>query len=157
WDDQRPRFATSCVCPAGTCPGAEVPDCPDSEVLFYRRSLDNGATFTEQEQQLTFTGLKGLPTLAPSLAVTGGSLHLAYLADRLGAPPLWGEGQHWQVFYRSSSDGGTTWSAEQTPFSTVAASTPLQGRVSLAASGASVRMAWMGKGAYPCSGSSCFT
>jgi hypothetical protein len=156
WDDQRPRFLASCPCAAGSCAGADVPDCPNSEVLFYRRSFDNGASFTEGEQQLTFTGaVAGLPTYAPSMAASGRYVHLAYLDDRLGVAPAWGPGQHWQVFYRSSSDGGTSWSSEQAPFGEITASAPLQGRVSLAASGASVRMAWMGQGAHPCSGSSC--
>jgi hypothetical protein len=42
-----------------------------NETEFYRRSFDQGATFTEPERQLTFVG----PSWAPSLAASGNSVH----------------------------------------------------------------------------------
>jgi len=111
-----------------------------AEMEYYRRSFDGGASFTEPEQQLTFAP----NSWAPSLALSGRFVHLAYIDNR--DHPTNGS---FRVYYRRSADLGAPGSWDEPEQNPADAVTPTQfpGRVSLAASGSRVRLAWHGVGA----------
>jgi len=92
WTDERDDLA-ECTKGANSC----------HEEEYYRRSLDDGATW-EAEQRLTFDP-PGAPTesWAPSMAVWQDSVHIAYLDKRSG---------YFQIYYRRSTTGGASFGPE---------------------------------------------
>lgn len=92
WTDERDDLAE---CTLGKNP------CREEE--YYRRSTDNGFSWGP-EVRLT-ADPPGAPkeSWAPSIAAWQGSVHLTYLDKRSG---------FFQVYYRRSLDGGSTWNLE---------------------------------------------
>lgn len=70
-------------------------DYPD---LFYKRSTNNGETW-ENTQRITWN--QGITDYL-SLSVAGENVHVAYTEDSLYF-------EHWDLFYRKSTDNGETW------------------------------------------------
>ena len=75
--------------------------------LFYRRSLDGGATWQSTQQLVPGANDPGRPTLS----AVGDSVHLAWPDERDGNPPCYAAPACPEVYYSRSLDGGTTWSA----------------------------------------------
>jgi hypothetical protein len=67
--------------------------------IYYKRSTDQGTTWTAD------TGLSGYPATAgfPTLALSGTTLHLAFRDQRSG---------QYGAYYKRSLDGGQTWGAD---------------------------------------------
>jgi hypothetical protein len=126
WTDERNDLA-ECTRGANSC----------MEEEYYRRSPDGGASWGS-ETRLTFDP-PGMPaeSWAPSLAVWQSSVHLAYLDKRTG---------FFQVYYRRSTDGGTSFGSElmvpSDPMFTNAA------RPTIAARDGEVHVAWFGFSAF---------
>jgi len=122
WTDERNDVAE---CTKGANP------CHEEE--YYRRSPDDGATWGA-EQRLTFDP-PGMPTesWAPSMAVWQDSVHLAYLDKRTG---------YFQVYYRRSTNGGTSFDAE----ALIAADAMFMNaaRPTIAARAGDVHLTWFG-------------
>ena len=78
------------------------PTCHEEE--FYRRSTDNGATFSEPEIRLTMDP-PSMPqySWAPSIVAWKQDVHITYFDARSG---------RFQIYYRRSRDAGMTWGAE---------------------------------------------
>ncbi len=93
--------------------------------VYYRRSLDRGKTW---QSAVRLTNQFGSSEI-PAIAVSGSSLHIAWTDDRDGAK---------QIYYKGSSDGGVTWSADQRLTTTA----PSQAQPSIAASGSFVHVVW---------------
>lgn len=70
----------------------------DYSDLFYKRSTNNGETW-ENTQRITWN--QGVTDYL-SLSVAGENVHLAYDEDSLHF-------EHWDLFYRRSTDNGETW------------------------------------------------
>jgi hypothetical protein len=72
-----------------------VPD--DGEDIYYRRS-DNGGTTWNTVKRLTWTsGDSEYPAITSG---PGNTVHIAWVDDTPG---------HWEVYYKQSTNGGTTW------------------------------------------------
>jgi hypothetical protein len=103
------------------------------EEEYYRRSSNDGATWGP-EVRLT-TDPPGMPkeSWAPSLAVWGSSVHIAYLDHRTG---------FFQIYYRHSSDGGASFAPEQM----IASDSKFQNaaRPTIAAREGDVHLTWFG-------------
>ncbi len=69
--------------------------------IWYKRSTDNGTTWSDDTALTSGPGLK----TDPALAVAGDTVHVVW-EDRRG-------GYSSEVYYRRSTDNGTTWDAEQ--------------------------------------------
>lgn len=67
--------------------------------IFYKRSLDGGATWGE-DVRLTFNAA---PSEDPCVAVSGSAIHVVWSDIRDG---------NWEVYYKRSVDGGTSWGAD---------------------------------------------
>ena len=122
WTDERNDVAE---CTAGANP------CHEEE--YYRRSLDDGATW-QAEERLTFDP-PGAPTesWAPSMAVWQDSVHIAYLDKRTG---------YFQIYYRRSTTAGASFDPE-TLFA-AAAMFLNAARPTLAARAGDVHLTWFG-------------
>ncbi len=68
--------------------------------IYYKRSLNNGNTWGN-DFRLTVN-----PNLStqPSISVSGLNVHVVWLDTRDG---------NWEIYYKNSSDGGNTWSADK--------------------------------------------
>ena len=75
------------------------------EEVFYRRSTDGGATFTEPEVRLT-SDPPDEPewSWAPSLVAWHDDVHISYFDHHSGS---------FQLYYRRSRDAGVTWAVER--------------------------------------------
>ena len=73
---------------------------PGNIEIFYKRSTDNGTTWSATKR-LTWDGT--LTSQAPSIAVDSSNrIHLVWFNDTSGST---------QIFYKNSTDNGVTWSA----------------------------------------------
>jgi hypothetical protein len=68
---------------------------------YVRRSTDSGTTWSARTQLTPGTGNSSFPAIAGG---TAGVFRLTWMESR---------GAAWNVYYRASTDGGQTWSAEQ--------------------------------------------
>ncbi len=93
--------------------------------VYGKRSTDNGVTWLPDEN------LSNDPdtSWAPSLAVSGSTVHLVYKDKSDG----------WGAFYRRSTDGGATWSADT---ALARFSSPIGGSMTCAASDSLVHVLW---------------
>lgn len=65
--------------------------------IYYRRSTDDGATWTEETRLTNFAGTR----TAPAVTVVGSTIHL-----------VWDDGRHGantEIYYKKSTDYGVTW------------------------------------------------
>ncbi len=100
---------------------------PASSAIFYRRSTDNGATFTKTTK---LSG--GSPnSYAPSIAVSGSNVYVAFGNNVVG-----GTGE---IFFRASSDNGATFGNTLNLSNNSGSS---YAPPALAASGTNVYVAW---------------
>lgn len=74
--------------------------------IFYKKSTDNGNTWSAPKR-LSWSGESNSPVIGVD---SNGKIHI-FFSDRLTAT-IWAT---WagEIFYKSSTDGGTTWSAKQ--------------------------------------------
>jgi len=70
-----------------------------NDEIYYKRSIDGG---TNWEADLRLTNNTS-NSIFPSLAVSGSQVHLVWQEYRDG---------NWEIYYKRSQDGGTTWSAD---------------------------------------------
>ncbi len=75
-------------------------DCSGNRDLWYKTTSDGGATWSADVQLTTNTGGNYLPAITQA---ADGSLWLVWTSDRSGNEAIW---------YKTSSDGGATWSAD---------------------------------------------
>jgi len=77
--------------------------------VYFSRSTDNGNTWTTKAD--VSTAPAGTHHNFPAIAATGaGNVRIAWM-DARAAVPLGGQ-DRWNVYYRSSADGGQSWSTE---------------------------------------------
>lgn len=69
--------------------------------IYYKRSTDRGATW---EGDVALTNSTMSISMYPSIAVYGNLVHVVWHDDRNGG---------YEVYYRRSTDGGTTWETDQ--------------------------------------------
>ena len=102
WTDERHDIDPAGMLHDCGAPGAEGTDCHEEE--YYRRSTDDGVTFSGPEVRLT-ADPTGQPqsSWCPSVAASGSDVHLTYFDLRSGS---------WEVYHRRSRDAGVTWEAE---------------------------------------------
>ena len=72
---------------------------PGNFDIFYRRSTNGGASFTEPIKNLSNTA--GI-SFRPAIAVSGNNIHVVWQDDTGQAPTIY------DILYRRSTDGGTT-------------------------------------------------
>jgi hypothetical protein len=84
----------------------------DVQPMYFRRSTDGGATWSAR-QDVSLAPV-GTNNLFPAIVVRGtGDVRIAWQDDRNGFDAGGDdESARWNTYYRSSSDGGSTWSAE---------------------------------------------
>jgi len=92
--------------------------------IFYKRSTDAGATWSE-DTRLTRDTAK---SHYPSIAAAGDTVHVVWWDERTG----------WDIWYKRSTDAGTTWSADIA----LTATPGLSMWPSLAVSAGSVHVVW---------------
>jgi CARDB/BNR repeat-like domain len=74
---------------------------PGAPEIYYKRSTDGGATWSS-DQRLTWHSLY---SLGPAIAIDSSqTVHVVWHDYRVGAP---------EIYYKRSTDGGTTWSPDQ--------------------------------------------
>jgi len=80
--------------------------------MFFSRSSDHGVTWSAPAD--ASLAPSGANNLFPAATAAGaGDVRVAWMDDRNGVDDGTGSGAaRWNVYYRSSSDGGRTWSAE---------------------------------------------
>lgn len=74
--------------------------------IYYNRSTDNGATWPN-ETRLTFRTTQDNGAYSPGVAVSGSVVHVVWQDSR---PNLT---SYWQIYYKRSTNGGVTWSADR--------------------------------------------
>lgn len=70
--------------------------------IFYKKSTNNGSTWSAPVR-LSWSGESGSPVIGVD---SNGKIHIFY-SDVI--PDIWSD----EIFYKNSTDGGTTWSAKQ--------------------------------------------
>jgi len=73
-------------------------DSPGNREIFYKRSTDGGATWSAAKRLTYSLGFSMVPAIATD---SSNNLHVAWMDDSPG---------NWEIFYKRSTDGGTTWS-----------------------------------------------
>ena len=74
---------------------------PGNTEIYYRNSPDGGVTWTANKRLTWTSGLSSDPAVTVD---SPGHLHVVFMDDSLG---------HFEVYYKKSLDGGTTWSANR--------------------------------------------
>ena len=74
-------------------------DAPGNDEIYYRRSTDGGATWSAARRLTWTTGGSFVPTIAVD---SSDQVHIAWHDDTSGDN---------EIYYKMSTDGGTTWSA----------------------------------------------
>jgi len=74
-------------------------DNPGNDEIFYKRSTDGGATWSAARRLTWTTGGSFVPTIAVD---SGDQVHIAWHDDTSGDN---------EIYYKMSTDGGTTWGA----------------------------------------------
>ena len=97
----------------------------DAEI-YYKRSLDGGATWGADTRLTDCLG----NSYTPSIAVSGNTVHVAWHDNRTPGNE--------EIYYKRSTDGGTTWDAD-TRLTNAGGSSAL---ASIAVSGNTVHVAW---------------
>jgi hypothetical protein len=70
-----------------------------NEEIYYKRSTDAGITWGADTRLTNAAGNSALT----SIAVSGNNIHIAWQDERDG---------NWEIYYKSSADGGITWGAD---------------------------------------------
>lgn len=100
--------------------------------IYYKRSTDNGVTW--QTDARLSNGLKG--SWDPSVATSGTNVHVVWRDDRDGPGSL----DYGEIYYRCSTDGGTSWGSETRLTNNLNAESWYP---SVAVTGAVVHVVWM--------------
>ena len=99
--------------------------------IYYKRSLDWGSTWDTDVRLCTGDG----SSISPSVAVDGNNVHVIWMSDKTGC---------YELYYRKSSDRGTTWGPEVQLTETDGNSSCTSGyNKAIAVSGEKVRVVWM--------------
>jgi len=69
--------------------------------LYYKKSTDAGATWTAAKKLTSAPGSSARPAIAVD---TSGRIHLVWESDKSG---------HFDIYYKKSTDGGATWTADK--------------------------------------------
>lgn len=104
------------------------------EEEYYRRSSDFGETW-EPEVRLTHDAGEPHPSWAPSIAVWGNLVHVAFFDSRNG---------QFEIYYQRSAEGGAahSWEPERPIGARGGSHDTMHARPSIAALGSSVHVAW---------------
>jgi hypothetical protein len=84
-------------------------DTPGNRDVYYRRSRDNGITWSKQKRLTNNAGDSSLPTVAAS----GSYIHVTWYDDTAGND---------EIYYKRSTDNGVTWSKQKRLTQTVGGS-----------------------------------
>ncbi len=78
------------------------------ERIYFSKSADGGTTWSAKQD--VSTAASGVEHAFPAIAATGdGDVRIAWMDTRAAAP---GSIDRWNVYYRRSTNGGSSWSAE---------------------------------------------
>jgi len=99
---------------------------PGNAEIFFRRSIDSGATWKEVKRITTNDG----PSTAPAVAASGANVYLVWTQGFIGEDP--------EIFFRKSVDNGATWQAAKR----LTTNTGTSREPAVAVSGANVYVAW---------------
>jgi hypothetical protein len=85
----------------------------EGDRMFFSRSTNHGRTWSQPSD--VSLARAGSNNLFPAITASGGGdVRVAWMDDRNGFDDGLNSGnQRWNVYYRSSMDGGASWSAEQ--------------------------------------------
>lgn len=100
-------------------------DTPGNNEIFYKRSDDGGNTWTTDLQLSNTAGSSNLP----GIAVSGSVVHVCWYDSTAG---------NWEIYYKRSTDGGTSWGADTRLTNNTASSL----YATIAVSGSTVHIAW---------------
>ncbi len=100
-------------------------DTPGNNEIFYKRSDDGGNTWTADMQLSNTAGSSNLP----GIAVSGSVVHVCWYDSTAG---------NWEIYYKRSTDGGTTWGVDTRLTNNTASSL----YSTIAVSGSIVHIAW---------------
>lgn len=98
---------------------------PGNNEIFYKRSDDGGNTWSADLRLSNTAG----SSYMPGIAVSGSNVHVSWTDSTAG---------NWEIYYKRSTDGGTTWGAD-TRLTNNAASSLYP---TIAVSGSTVHIAW---------------
>ena len=99
--------------------------------IYYKRSLDWGSTWDTDVRLCTGDG----SSISPSVAVDGNNVHVIWMSDKTGC---------YELYYRKSSDRGTTWGPEVQLTEIDGNSSCTSGyNKAIAVTGEKVRVVWM--------------
>jgi hypothetical protein len=68
--------------------------------IYYKRSTDGGATWSADTRLTNEAAGSGVP----SIAISGNNIHIVFHSSR--------DGGDWEIYYKRSTDGGSTWGAD---------------------------------------------
>jgi hypothetical protein len=99
------RNAGNSFVPAMAVSGSKIhivwfDDTPGNGEIYYKRSKDNGATWGVKKRLSYNAG----ESFVPSIAVSWRNIHVVWGDDTSG---------NWEIYYRQSTDSGTTWGKEK--------------------------------------------
>ena len=112
--------------------------------IYYKRSTDKGTNW-EQDHRLTNDNGS---SVIPSLATTGGHLHLVWYDNRAGIATTDNEVDNYEIYYKRSLDSGRSWSLKSIPWNLTQGDKRLTENISqsvlpsVASSGSNVHVVW---------------
>jgi hypothetical protein len=101
WTAGQSSYPSLAVYSSGTVHAVWQDNTPGNYEIYYRKSADGGATWGTAKRLTWTSGSSGRPGVAVS---SSGHIHLVWQDDTPGKA---------EIYYKKSSDGGTTWTANK--------------------------------------------